>query len=252
MKAQQGELIRVYQLHRLHTSRGRAERTGQLFTVAARLAAGAAVLLGWLAGALLWWQPDPAGLRRALVLGGAGLGCGVLWAVLLWWAARWLRHGMIADAGSKRPRVAGLVPDNWGEPEWLWDTLRIANLVLMGIPIAGLVLAGLGAAASAEDADVGLELRWAAAGCALLLTGLMGGIVGGLSTGLGAETEECWTPRGAVGWLIVYGVPFLLAAPWLSGRYESWAGWLVALAVVWLLIAPVNKVAKGLPSVSSD
>ncbi|MBC2900157.1 hypothetical protein [Streptomyces cupreus] len=252
MKARQGELIHLYQLRRLHTSRERAERTGRLFTMAARLAAGAAVLLGWLAGGLLWWQPDPAGLRQALAVGGAALACGVLWAVLLWRAARWLRGGMIADAGSEPPRVAGLAPDGWGDPEWLWNTLRIANLVLMGVPIAGLVM-GLGAAGSLEDIEKWVPVvRWPLTGGALLLTGLMGGIIGGLSVGFGAETEECWTPRGAVGWLRVYGVPFLLSVPWLSGSYEIWAGALVALAAIWLLIAPVNKVATNIPSVSSD
>ncbi|CCK31980.1 putative membrane protein [Streptomyces davaonensis JCM 4913] len=248
VRRQRGELIRVYQLRHLHTAGEGAERTGRWFTVAARLAAGAAVLLGWLAGALLWWHPDPTGLRQALAVGGAALGCGVAWAVLLGRAVRWLRGGVIADAGSEPP-PAGLVPDGWGDPEWLWNTLRIANLVLMGFPIAGLTL-GLGATAAPED--VGEWVRWPVTGGALLMTALMGGIVGSLSAGLGASTEDCWTVRGAVGWLVVYGVPFLLAVPWLSGQYETWSDALVALAALWLLIAPVNKVAKELPSVSSD
>ncbi|WAZ19807.1 hypothetical protein STRCI_000884 [Streptomyces cinnabarinus] len=242
----------MFELYRLHTSRERAERTGRLFTVAARLAAGAAVSLGWLSGVLLWWHPDRAGARTALAVGGAALGCGVLWAVLLGWAVRWLRRGMVADTGSEPPRVAGLMPDDWGEPEWLWDTLRIVNLVLMCVPIAGLVLA-LGAASAPEDFEEWLRVgRWPATGGALLLTGLMGGIIGGLSVGLGASEEDCWTVRGAVGWLTVYGLPFALVVPWLSGLHETWAGALVCLAALWLLIAPLSKVAKELASVSSD
>ncbi|MER6671644.1 hypothetical protein [Streptomyces sp. NPDC000983] len=248
---QRGRLIHVYELRRLHPDGRRAERTGQLRTWAARLAAGAAVLLGWLAGVLLWWHPDGAGQRRALAVAGAALGCGVLWTVLLGRAARWVRDGAVDDAGSA-PRVAGLAPDNLGDPEWLWNTLRIANLVLLGVPVAGLTLA-LVADQVLADADPGLPaLRWAAAGCALLLTALMGGIVGGLSVGLGADTEDCWTPRGAVGWLTVYGTPLPLAAPWLSGMHGAWTGGLVCLAALWLLIAPVNKVAAKLPGTAAD
>ncbi|MDT9696889.1 hypothetical protein [Streptomyces sp. P17] len=140
--------------------------------------------------------------------------------------------------------------------EWLWNTLRIANLVLLGIPMAGLAM-GLGAAGSPEDIEKWVALvRRPVTGGALPLTGLMGGImggiIGGLSVGFGAETEECWTPRGAVGRLVVYGLPFLPAVPWLSGSREIWSGAFVALAALWLLIAPVNKVAKHIPSVSSD
>ncbi|MGV9456666.1 hypothetical protein [Streptomyces sp. NPDC003635] len=247
-----GELVHVYELYRLHRRGEGAERTGRLFTVAARLAAGAAVSLGWLAGFLLWWHPDRAGSRTALAVGGAALGCGMLWAVLLGRAVRWLRRGLVADAGSEPPRVAGLMPDGWGDPEWLWNTLRIANLVLMCVPIAGLVLA-LGAAAAPSDFEEGLRVgRWPVTGVALLMTGLMGGIVGGLSVGLGAPEKDCWTVRGAVGWLTLYGLPFALAAPWLAGLHETWSGALACLAALWLLIAPVNKVAKEIPGVSSD
>ncbi|MGW0911791.1 hypothetical protein ACWD1Z_08575 [Streptomyces sp. NPDC002784] len=245
MTPRRGELVRVYELCRLHADRDGAERTGRLFTVAARLAAGAAVVLGWLAGVLLWAHPAGTGPRTALAVGGAGLGCGVLWAVLLWWAARWLRRGLVADAGSRPLRVAGLASDGWGDPEWLWNTLRIANLVLIAVPIAGLVLAA--------DPERGLTAgRWVVTGLVLLVTGLMGGIIGGLSVGFGAKSEDCWTLRGALGWLLVYGMPFLLAAPLLSGVHAIWTGTLAAVAVLWLLVAPVSKAAKEIPSVSSD
>ncbi|MEV0172061.1 hypothetical protein AB0I00_13200 [Streptomyces sp. NPDC050803] len=251
-KRERGELVRLWQVERLHSRGARARRTGLWFVLSARLAAGAAVLLGWLAGALLWWHPDAAGQRVAVAVGGAALGCGVLWAVLLGWATRWLRRGMIADAGSEPPPVAGLDPGGYGDPEWLWNTLRIANLVLMGIPIAALVLA-LGALSSPEDAEWWFRTaRWPATAFGLFMTGLMGGIIGGLSVGLGADSEDCWTVRGAVGWLAVYGFPFLLVVPWLSGLRGAWSGALLCLAVLWLLIGPLNKVAKEIPGVAAD
>lgn len=206
----------------------------------------------WVAGVLLWWHADRTGARTALAVGGAALGCGVLWAVLLGWAVRWLRRGWIADAGSEPWRVAGLVPDGWGDPERLWHTWRIAHLVLLGVPLAGLVL-GLGAAMPPEDVEEWLRVgRWPVTGGALLLTGLMGGIIGGFSVGFGAESEDCWTVRGAMGWLTVYGLPFLLSTPWLSGLHEIWAGALVCLAALWLLVAPVNKVAARIPGTAAD
>ncbi|MER7571541.1 hypothetical protein [Streptomyces sp. NPDC126514] len=245
MTARRGELVHVYELYRLHADRAGAERTGRLFIVGARLAAGAAVVLGWLAGVLLWAHPDGTGPRTALAVGGAGLGCGVLWAVLLWRAARWLRRGLVADAGSRPPRVAGLASDDWSDPEWLWNTLRIANLVLIAVPIAGLILTA--------DPARGLPTgRWLVTGLVLVATGLMGGIVGGLSVGFGAKAEDCWTLRGALGWLLVYGMPFLLAAPLLAGVRADWTGALAVAAILWLLIAPVSKAAKEIPSVSSD
>jgi hypothetical protein len=169
----------------------------------------------------------------------------VLWAVVLWRAARWLRRGLVADTGSRPPRVAGLASDNWGDPEWLWNTLRIANLVLIAVPVAGLVLTA--------DPTRGLTAgRWLVTGAILVATGLMGGIIGGLSVGFGATTEDCWTLRGAVGWLLVYGMPFLLAAPLLADVRAIWTGALAVAAILWLLIAPVIKAGKEIPSVSSD
>jgi hypothetical protein len=138
---ERGEVVSLYRVDRLHADRGRARRTGVCFIAAARLVAAAAVLLGLLAGALLWWRPDQSGQEQALATGGAALGCGVLWVMVVWRAACWLRRGMIADRGSKPQVVAGLEPDNQGEPDWLWDILRLAHLVLLCVPLAGLVLA---------------------------------------------------------------------------------------------------------------
>jgi hypothetical protein len=84
------------------------------------------------------------------------------------------------------------------------------------------------------------------------MTGLMGGIIGGLAFGLVASSEGCWTPRGAVRRLLVYAVPFLLAVPWLSGRHAPWTGALAGVAALWLLIGPINQVAKHIPGVAAD
>ncbi|MER7477913.1 hypothetical protein ABTX60_09655 [Streptomyces sp. NPDC126510] len=131
----------LYRVNGLHADRGRARRTGVWVIAAARLLAAAAVLLGLMAGALLWWRPDRTGQEQALALGGAALGCGVLWVMVVWRAACWLRRGLIADKGGKPQVVAGLAPDDQGEPGWLWDRLRPAHLVLLCVPLAGLVLA---------------------------------------------------------------------------------------------------------------
>ncbi|GAA2295030.1 hypothetical protein GCM10010234_40980 [Streptomyces hawaiiensis] len=248
---ERGELVSLYQVDQLHADEGRARRTGACFIAAARLAAAAAVLLGLLAGALLWWRPDQAGQKQALVAGGAALGCGVLWVMVVWRAACWLRRGMIADSGSKSPVVVGLEPDNQGEPGWLWDVLRLAHLVLLCVPLAGLVLA-LASAVMPEEAGAWSGwMRWGISGFGLLMTGLMGGIIGALAFGL-VSSEECWTPRGAVRRLLVYAVPFLLAVPWLSGRHAPWTGALVGAAVLWLFIGPVNQVAKHIPGTAAD
>jgi hypothetical protein len=84
------------------------------------------------------------------------------------------------------------------------------------------------------------------------MTGLMGGIIGGLAFGLVASSEGCWTPRGAVRRLLVYAVPFLLAVPWLSGPHAPWTGALAGVAALWLLIGPINQVAKHIPGVAAD
>ncbi|MFD7321221.1 hypothetical protein ACFV9D_09025 [Streptomyces sp. NPDC059875] len=107
----------------------RAERTARRYVAAARLAAGAGVVLGLMAGALLWWRPSPAGQLQALAVGGAALGFGVLWVVVLWRAARRLRRGIVADRGSTRHAPAGIEPDGAGDPELLWNWLRLMNLV---------------------------------------------------------------------------------------------------------------------------
>ncbi|WP_437063374.1 hypothetical protein [Streptomyces sp. enrichment culture] len=240
-----GEVVLVFQLPRLHSGGNRAERAGWWRTVGARLLAGAAVLSGWAAAVLLVWRPGPAAHPYVLAAGGAGLGFGLLWAVALWRNARWALRGMVVDAGAEAPAVSGLDPVG-DVPDWIWDTLRIANVMLMGIPVSGLVLLGLGASPAHE------ELRWGALVAALFLTALMGGIVGGLSVGLGAGGDDCWTPGGAARWLVVYGVPYLLAVPALAGVEETWSTVLVGLAALWLLIAPVNKVAKEIPGTAAD
>ncbi|MGW0565558.1 hypothetical protein ACWDZ4_34450 [Streptomyces sp. NPDC003016] len=253
-RRERGELVSLYQVYRLHGEWDRARRTGLWFIVTARLAAGAAVLLGLLAGVLLWWRPGPAGQQQALVAGGAALGLGVLWVVVVWRAVRWLNGGMIADSGSKPEIVAaGLEPDDSGEPEWLWNTLRLAHLVLLCVPIAGLLLTLASAAATSEQTVTGFgATRWVVTGFSLLTTGLMGGIIGGLAFGMVNSSKECWTPRGAVRRLLVYAVPFLLAAPWLAGLHTNWSSTLAGAAVLWLLIGPIEHVAKHIPGSSAD
>jgi hypothetical protein len=208
------------------------------------------VLLGLSAGALLWWRPDRTGQEQALALGGAALGCGVLWVTLVWRAARWLRRGVIADRGGNV--VAGLEPDDQGEPGWLWDTLRLAHLVLLCVPMAGLVLAVVSAVMPEEAQAWTGWLRWGISGFSVLMTGIMGGIIGGLAFGLVGSGEECWTPRGAVRRLLLYAVPFLLAVPWLSGLHATWTGALTGAAALWLLIGPVTAVAEHIPGTSAD
>jgi hypothetical protein len=236
----------------LHGDGQRARRTGRRFILAARLLAAAAVLLGLSAGASLWWRADPAGQQRAVVVGGAALSLGVLWVVVLWRAARWLNHGVVADHGSEPKVPAGLMPDHRDDPAWLWDTLRLAHLVLLGIPLAGLLF-GLG---SATPTSEGPALRfgtawWLGTGVCLLMTSIIGGLVGGVAFGVVYSEKECWTARGAVRRLLVYAVPFLLAAPWLAGLRDHWTGTCVAAAMVWLLIAPVMHVEKHIPGGSS-
>jgi hypothetical protein len=249
---ERGERVSLYRVDRLHADRGRARRTGACFIAAARLVAAAAVLLGLLAGALLWWRPDQTGQEQALATGGAALGCGVLWVMAVWRAACWLRRGMIADTGGQPQVVAGLEPDNQGEPDWLWDMLRLAHLVLLCVPMAGLVLA-LASAVMPEEAGAWSGwVRWGISGFSLLMTGLMGGIIGVLAFGQVDSSAGCWTPRGAVRRLLVYAVPFLLAVPWLSGRHAHWTGALAGAAALWLLIGPVNQVAKHIPGTATD
>jgi hypothetical protein len=240
--------VLLFQLPRLHRDGDRAERTGLRRTVAARLLAGAAVLLGWTAAALLVLRPGRDAYGWVLAAGAAALAFAVAWAVLLWRNARWVRRGLVLDAAEKRPRVSGLDPVG-DVPDWLWVTLRIGNLVGMCVPVGGLLLAlAEQSLTTAEPQDV----RWWFVGGPLVMTGLMGGIVGGLGIGLGANGEDCWTPRGAVGWLVVYGTPFLLSVPWLSGTHAMWSGVLLGLAVLWLLVAPVNKAAKDNPGTAAD
>jgi hypothetical protein len=150
--------VLVFQLPRLHAGGSRAERVGWWRTVGARLLAGAAALSGWAAALLLVWRPGPETHPYVLAAGGAGLVSGVLWAVVLWRNARWVRRGMVVDSGAEAKAVSGLDPVG-DVPDWIWDTLRIANVVLMGIPVSGLVLLGLGAASSEHE-----ELRWGPSG----------------------------------------------------------------------------------------
>ncbi|MFI8522668.1 hypothetical protein ACIGEZ_33480 [Streptomyces sp. NPDC085481] len=248
-RRRRGRPVRPYELVRLHSDGERARRTGLLFTVAARLLVGAAMLLGAVAAVLLWWRPGPDGQRQALVLGGAGLCCGGLWVVVLGLAARWLRRGVIAGRGSGPAPATGLMPDNCGEPESLWDTLRLAHLVALCVPLSGLVLAVMSGASGEATGEVAL-MRWGVSGFGLLLTGLMGGIIGGLAFGM-VDSSEAWTPRGAARRLSAYAVPYLLAAPWLAGLHAAWSSVLVAAGVLWLLIAPVNQAAGHIPGTSS-
>ncbi|MEV0528819.1 hypothetical protein AB0I66_35910 [Streptomyces sp. NPDC050439] len=250
----QRELISLYRVEGLHRERERAQRTGQRFIVAARSAAGAAVLLGLMAGVLLWCRPSLAGQQQALIVGGVALGLGTLWVVVLWRAARWLNDGMPTDSGSKPETVAaGLEPNTAGDPEGLWNMMRIAHLVLLCVPVAGLVLTLAGAMATTEQKVVGWDAtRWWITGFILLVTGLMGGTIGGLASGMVNSSNDCWTPRGAARRLLVYAVPFLLAAPWLTGLHTGWSGALAGAAALWLLIGPVEHVAKHIPGSSAD
>ncbi|MEU1314687.1 hypothetical protein [Streptomyces tibetensis] len=252
LRRERGELVSFYRVDRLHADGGRARRVGVCYIAAARLVAAAAVLLGLLAGALLWWRPDRTGQEQALAIGSAALGCGVLWVMVVWRAACWLRRGVIADRGGKPQVVAGLEPDDQGEPDWLWDILRLAHLVLLCVPLAGLVLALVSAVMPEEAGAWSGWLRWGISGFSLLMTGLMGGIIGALAFGLVVSGEECWTPRGAARRLLVYGVPFLLATPWLSGWHAPWTGALAGAAALWLLVGPINQVAKHIPGTAAD
>ncbi|KOV99149.1 hypothetical protein ADK65_19680 [Streptomyces sp. NRRL B-1140] len=245
-------MVSLHRVDELHADRGRARRTGVCFIAAARLLAAVAVLLGLLAGALLWCRPDRTGQEQALATGGAALGCGVLWVTVVWRAACWLRRGMITDRDGEPMVVAGLEPDDQGEPDWLWNVLRLSHLVLLCVPLAGLALALVSAVMPAEAGAWSGWVRWGISGFSLLMTGLMGGIIGGLAFGLVASGEECWTPRGAVRRLLMYAVPFLLAVPLLSGVHAPWSGALAGAAALWLLIGPVNQVAKHIPGVASD
>ncbi|NEE22935.1 hypothetical protein G3M58_92850 [Streptomyces sp. SID7499] len=78
-----GDVVSLFRVDRLHAAGERARRTGLCFIALARLAAAAAVLLGLLSGALLWWRPDQAGQEQALATGGAALGCGMLWVMVV-------------------------------------------------------------------------------------------------------------------------------------------------------------------------
>ncbi|MEV6757118.1 hypothetical protein [Streptomyces sp. NPDC051214] len=247
-------MISLYRVAGLHRERESARRTGLRFIVAARSAAGAAVLFGLLAGVLLWCRPSLAGQQQALAVGGVALGLGTLWVVVLWRAARWLNGGMPADSGSKPETVAaGLEPNNSGDPEWLWNLMRLAHLVLLCVPVAGLLLTLAGDLATPEPKVVGWDsTRWWITGFSLLVTGLMGGTIGGLAFGMVDSSSDCWTPRGAARRLLVYAVPFLLAAPWLTGLHTAWSGALAGAAALWLLIGPIEHVAKHIPGSSAD
>ncbi|GAA2788515.1 hypothetical protein [Streptomyces showdoensis] len=248
--AREGRPVRVWQVRRLHADGDRAERTARRFLLSARLAAAAAVLLGHLAVLLLWWDPNTAGQRWALGVGTAALGCGVAWVTVLARARRWVRAGVVADAGTGPPPATGLLPDGLGgPPDWLWDWARLLHLVSMCVPIGALAAALTNGAG--DEAFTRLSV-WGTTGFALLLTGIMGGVVGGLGFGLVDSDEECWTVRGAVRRLRRYAVPFLLAAPWLAGWTGVWPALLVCGAVLWLLIAPVNYVGTQIPSTGSS
>ncbi|MEU8765189.1 hypothetical protein [Streptomyces sp. NPDC048659] len=245
-----GRPVRLYEAVRLHDHRSGAERAARRFLLGARLAAAGAVLLGHLAVVLLWRDPGAAGQRLALGVGAAALACGVLWVAVLSRAARWVAAGVVADAGTAPPPPAGLLPDALsGPPDLVWDWARLLHLVSLGVPIGALV-AALSAAADKEELTA--FTAWGATGLALLVTVIMGGIIGGLGFGLVDGDEECWTPRGARRRLRRYAVPFLLSAPWLAGVWTVWAGALVCAAALWLLIAPVNYVGSQIPSVPSS
>ncbi|MFJ8081773.1 hypothetical protein ACIQ6Y_14285 [Streptomyces sp. NPDC096205] len=236
-----GRRVLLFQVRTLHADGERAVRTGLLRTVAARLLAGAAVVLGWTAAGLPAVRPERETHPYVLMAGFAALGCWALWTLLLWRNAVWVRRGLVTDAGTKRLAVSGLDPAG-GDPEWMWAVLRTGNVLLMGVPIGGLLLA-LGV----EDGTP--PSPWWCLGGPLVLTGLMGAVVSGF--GLGASGDDCWTPLGALGWLLIYGVPFLLAVPWLSGTHRTWSAGLVCLAILWLLIAPLARLAKDDPGRSS-
>ncbi|MEU6979098.1 MULTISPECIES: hypothetical protein [unclassified Streptomyces] len=248
--AREGRPVRVWQVRQLHADGDRAERTARRFLLSARLMAAAAVLLGHLAVLLLWLDPAPPGQRWALGVGAAALGCGAAWVTVLARAGRWLRAGVIADAGSGPPPATALLPDALGgPPDWLGDWARLLHLVSMCVPLGALTAA---LASAPGDAGMIKLAAWGATGFALLLTGIMGGIVGGLAFGLVDTDEECWTVRGALRRLRRYAVPFLLAAPWLAGWTSGWSALLVGGALLWLLIAPVNYVGMQIPGTSSS
>jgi hypothetical protein len=66
------------------------------------------------------------------------------------------------------------------------------------------------------------------------------------------SSADCWTPRGAVRRLLVYAVPFMCAAPWLTGLHTYWTGALAGMAILWLVIAPVMQIGKHIPASPSD
>ncbi|MER8041936.1 hypothetical protein [Streptomyces sp. NPDC094032] len=246
-----GRPVRLGEVRRLHADGERAERTARRFLRGARLSAAAAVLLGHAAVLLLWWDPGTAGQRRALAVGAVALGCGVLWVTVLARATRWVRAGVIADAGSGPPPATGLLPDALvGPPDWLWDWTRLLHMVSMCVPIGALAAAL--AAAAGDEGGLPELTAWGTTAFALLLTGIMGGIIGGLAFGLVDTDEECWTVPGAVRRLRRYAVPFLLAAPWLAGWYSGWSALLMGGALLWILIAPVNYVGTQIPGTSSS
>ncbi|MEU8775524.1 hypothetical protein [Streptomyces sp. NPDC048606] len=245
-----GRAVRVHEVRRWHADGERAERTARRFLTGARLLAGGAVLLGHLAVLLLWRDPGACGQRWALAVGGVALGLGALWVTVLARATRWVRSGVVADAGSGPPAATGLLPDALGGPaDRLWDWARLLHLVSLCFPLGALVAA---LASSADEQGLRELSRWGATGFALLLTAILGGVIGGLAFGLVDSDEECWTVRGALRRLRRYAVPFLLAAPWLAGLHTGWSALSVGAALLWLLIAPVNHVGSHIPGSSSD
>lgn len=246
-------LVDVHQVGRLHRDGDEAVRVGLRFVLVARLVAGGGVLLGVLGGALLCWRPGRAGQLPVLVVGGAALGLGVLWVVVLRRAARWVNAGLIADFDRRPAETTGLRPGPRVRHQRRWDILRLVHLVLLCVPMAGMALALLSAepANGESSAEFG-RTQWLVTGFCLLMTGIMGGLTGGLAFGQVESSKECWTPRGAVRRLMAYAVPFLLAAPWLAGLHTVWTGALLAVAPLWLLMVPIFLVAPHIPSVPSD